>query len=237
MNLDLIKIVLVQTSHPGNIGATARAMKNMGLSKLALVTPLVFPDQAAIARAAGADEILQNAEMFADLPAAIADCHIVYGTSARSRTLPWPVCTPKVCAEQILQKPSQKIAIVFGRENSGLTNEELAHCHQHINIPTVDEFSSLNLAQAVQVIAYELYEASLKNPLIQEENLPLATSAEVEGFIQHLFKTMERVEFMHPKRSKLLKRRLHRLFNRHYLEVEEVNILRGFLTAIDKCID
>ncbi len=155
MNFNNIKIVLVNTSHPGNIGAAARAMKNMGFSKLALVEPNGFPSAECTARASGADEILKNATLHATLAEAIADCHLVMGTSARERKLAIENLDPRQAAEKLLETDVE-IALVFGRERTGLTNDELAMCHYHVHIPTVKDFSSLNLSQAVQVLCYEL---------------------------------------------------------------------------------
>ncbi|MBT8143938.1 MAG: RNA methyltransferase, partial [Gammaproteobacteria bacterium] len=157
MNSDDIHIVLVETSHPGNIGATARAMKTMGLTRLRLVKPKIFPDADATARASGADDILDTAQVFGSLQEAIADCVAVVGTTARSRTLSAPVISPRNSAARIAATlPSGPVAMVFGRERAGLSNDELDHCNWLVNIPANPDFSSLNLAMAVQLIAYEI---------------------------------------------------------------------------------
>lgn len=234
MSLDHIRIVLVKTSHPGNIGATARAMKNMGLKHLYLVDPESFPHDDATRRSTGAAEILENATVTSDLMGAIGDCTLVYGTSARGRTLPWPLTTPKEIAPEAVQNNLEKIAIVFGRESSGLNNQELALCQKHIWIPTAAEFSSLNLSQAVQIIAYELHQVDIATSSLQSASRMLATSAQVSGLLNHLFLEMMESGFMDQNRNNMLKKRMQRLFTRAHLEVEEVNILRGFLTSIGK---
>lgn len=155
--LDQISIVLVNTSHPGNIGATARAMKNMGLEHLVLVSPKEFPHAEATVRASGADDLLARAKLVNNLQEAIADVHFVVGTSARTRTIPWPLANPRQCVQKIapILEASQRVAFVFGNEQSGLSNEELALCHYHLQIPTSQDFSSLNVAAAVQIVCYE----------------------------------------------------------------------------------
>ena len=241
---DQVKIVLVNPSHPGNIGATARAMKNMGLTELCLVDPVVFPSPEADARASGADDILANAKVVSTLGEALADCEQVFGTSARSRTLPWPLLNPRECAQQALTKSKAKQAFVFGRERTGLTNEELALCHFHIHIPTNPDFSSLNLAAAVQVMCYELrisylqaadvpVEPTVKTAVKDAEDQP-ATHAETQGLVDHLLETMTQVQFLSPAHPRKLMQRMHRLFMRANLKQTEVNILRGFLSAVNK---
>ena len=233
--LENIRIVLVNPSHPGNIGAAARAMKNMGLSKLYLVSPVQFPHKDATVRASGADELLANGVIVEELGSAIADCQLVFGTSARSRSLPWPLCTPKEMAEKVVTKSDQRIAIVFGRESSGLTNEELALCQFHLHIPTREEFSSLNLAAAVQVITYELYAASLgDHSMLQESDSAPANAEQISGFFEHLESVLEELRFLDPKHPKLLMQRLQRLFNRSELEEKEIHILRGILSAVER---
>lgn len=231
-----IRIVLVNTSHPGNIGAAARAMKNMAFSRLYLVQPEIFPHQQATVRAAGADDILANATVVSDLQTALKDCDLVFATSARLRTLPWPVCNPRQCAEQISQQPQREVAIVFGRERTGLTNEELSSCHQHVYIPTASDFSSLNLAAAVQLVVYEIYMKTLNKHEQSEfpEERSLATANQMDGYYQHLEQTLINLEFLDPKQPKMLIQRLKRLFNRAQIDITELNILRGILSAMDK---
>lgn len=227
------KVVLVETSHPGNIGAVARAMKNMGMNQLRLVTPKIFPHADATARASGADDLLKTARVYDSLPAALADCQIVLGASARDRTISWPSLTARQCAEKWVQScESENIALVFGRENSGLTNQELDLCHYLLRIPCNAEYSSLNLAAAVQVVCYELFIASDQahvSGIGDQGAQALATAEQMEGFYQHLQQTMADIGFLHPERSKSIMRRLRRLFNRTQLDTKELDILRGIL--------
>lgn len=231
-----IRIVLVEPSHPGNVGAAARAMKNMGLSSLYLVKPEYFPSAEATARAAGADDILEKAVILNTLIEAITGCEIVYGTSARDRSLPRPLLSARDSAKHIIEEGDRELAIVFGRERNGLTNEELALCHFHINIPTVKNFSSLNLSQAVQLMAYELFITQGVTPIKPEEIKTTVTADKVDGLIQHLVDTMKLVKFLNPSHPKLLIQRLRRLFMRSNLEEEEVNILRGFLKSVERMV-
>jgi len=232
--LDNIEIILVGITHPGNIGAAARAMKTMGLSHMRLVQPKHFPSAEATARAAGADDILVTAQVFDTLEKSLWDCHLIFGTSARHRRIAWPTLTPKGCAEKALENTG-KIAIVFGREQSGLTNQELEFCHFLVQIPTNPTFSSLNVAAAVQIVAYELRIISGNRDIATKENWelgsPLASSESMAQFYRHLEQTLIDIEFLDPKNPRQLMRHLHRLFNRVQLIDTEVNILRGILTA------
>lgn len=234
--LNNIRIILVNPSHPGNIGGVARAMKNMGLSRLYLVAPEKFPHQQATIRAVGAQDILDAAVVTADLPQALVGCEFVYATSARSRYLDWPTCDARQCGSEVAQTQHQtEVAVVFGRESSGLTNEELAHCHIHLHIPADEEFSSLNLAAAVQVVAYELRMAWLaQNPQSAREARPRAPHEQLTGFYDHLESTLIQLGYLNPRYPKHLMQRLHRLFNRAQLDSIEINILRGILTAMNK---
>jgi tRNA (cytidine32/uridine32-2'-O)-methyltransferase len=238
--LSKIRIVLVQTSHPGNIGATARAMKNMGLSDLALVNPKTFPSAEATSRASGADDVLANANVYESLQDALAPCELVLGASARIRHLGWSEVGPKKGSELLISAAkTAPVAIVFGRENSGLTNEELELCHHLLHIPTNPEFSSLNVASAVQVLCYEIYSAVIGEYTIESpeaEDRP-ATSQEFEGFFGHLLSTLEKTEFLQLYKTKRLQQRIRRIFYRSELNRTEVNILRGILTAINNKID
>ncbi|MCK4869793.1 MAG: RNA methyltransferase [Gammaproteobacteria bacterium] len=233
--LENIRIVLVGTTHPGNIGATARAMKNMGLRHLYLVAPKVFPHVEATARAAGADEILAKAVVVDNVDAALVGCNVVMGTSARERAVQMPLLTPRECAQKAQELAAQgQVALVFGRESSGLSNAELQRCNFHVHIPTVEEFSSLNLAAAVQVIVYELYVVSLNAPVVNVVQTELATADAMEQFYQHLFETLVAIKYMDPKRSKTMMQRLRRLFNRATIDQTEIKILRGILSAMTK---
>lgn len=232
--LSNFKVVLVETSHPGNIGAVARAMKNMGMNQLRLVTPKFFPHADATARASGADDLLRNASVYPSLQDAIADCQIVLGASARDRTISWPSLTARECAEKWVapQTLDQNIALVFGRENSGLKNHELDLCHYLLRIPCNAEYSSLNIAAAVQVVCYELFVASGQQPISSIGDRgedPLASAEQMEAFYVHLQQTMSDIGFLHPDRSKSIMRRLRRIFNRIQLDTKELDILRGIL--------
>ena len=231
-----IRIVLVGTTHPGNIGAVARAMKNMGLSDLALVNPKYFPHDEAISRASGAADILDRATVVDTLAEALTDCVYVAGASARSRTINWPSMGPRDGAERMIQESGHgKVAAVFGPEKTGLHNDDLDLCHTLITIPTDPNFSSLNLGMAVQVLTYELRVASMLNegPVFDVEALP-ATSEELEHFYEHLENTLIDIEFLDPDNPRLLMRRMRRLFIRARPDKNEVNILRGILAAVDR---
>ncbi|MEY4768078.1 MAG: hypothetical protein RL637_717 [Pseudomonadota bacterium] len=230
--LSPVNIVLVETSHPGNIGAVARAMKNMGISQLRLVNPKQFPCAEATARASGADDLLAQARIFSDLATAISDCTWVIGATARLRTVPVPEISPRNCAQQYATLTTP-IALVFGRENSGLTNQELDLCHYLLKIPCNPTYSSLNIAAAVQIVCYEFWLASQEIPANatgRDQTLPpLATAAQMEGFYQHLQQTIEVIGFLQPERAESMMRRLRRIFNRTHLDSHELDILRGIL--------
>jgi TrmH family RNA methyltransferase len=230
-----VRIILVGTTHPGNIGATARAMKNMGLSDLMLVNPKYFPHADATVRASGAEDILQSTRVVAGLEEALGDCTYVAGASARSRTIGWPSMVPRECAERLVHESAHGVAaVVFGPEKSGLTNEDLDRCNTLLTIPTAPGFSSLNLAMAVQVLSYELRIASLatEEPPPEPE-APPATGSELEHFYTHLEQVLMRSGFLDPENPRLLMRRLRRLFIKAELDQNEVNILRGMLAALD----
>ncbi len=239
MNLDNIRIVLVNTSHPGNIGGVARAMKNMGLSRLYLVEPRQFPDEQANWRAASAGDLLESAVVTASLDEAIADCQFVVGTSARGRRIPWPLLDPRRCAARMAAASgSEQVAVLFGREDRGLTNEELQLCNLHLNIPTSEDYSSLNLAMAVQVVCYELRMLLDADRLPASEDdewdAPFATRENMERFYEHLEQTLIDIEFLDPKAPRQLMARLRRLYSRVRLDEMELNILRGILTETRK---
>jgi tRNA (cytidine32/uridine32-2'-O)-methyltransferase len=232
-----IRMVLVNTTHPGNIGGAARAIKNMGLTELYLVQPREFPAPRAVWRAAGARDILTNVKVVETLDEAIAGCGLVVGTSARERRIPWPLINPRECGEKIWSEAaSHDVALLFGREDRGLTNSELQKCHYHVHIPSNPDYSSLNLATAVQVLAYEVRMASLQDengvlPSMDEWDQPLATADELELFHQHLAETMATLKFYDPDNPKQLLTRMRRLFNRTRMDKMEVSMLRGLLTA------
>ncbi len=234
--LDAVRIVLVETTHPGNIGATARAMKNMGLSDLRLLRPRHFPDGDARARASGATDVLEAARVHDELDEAIGDCGLVIGASARLRSLAWPMTTPREAAATIVsQSPSTSVAVLFGREKSGLTNEEMQRCRLLMHIPANPVYTSLNLAMAVQVLAYELWiAAGGESHGGQEAEFPLATNAEVERFYRHLEEVLLQTGFLDPNNPRQLISRLRRLFGRIDLDQNEVNILRGILASVQQ---
>jgi len=230
-----IRIVLVGTTHPGNIGAAARAMKNMGLSDLALVRPRYFPHEEATARASGAEDVLARARVAATLADALADCTYVAGASARARTIGWPSMTPRECAPRLLaESVNGKAAVVFGPEKSGLSNADLDQCHTLLTIPTNPDFSSLNLAMAVQVMTYELRVAGMHgSPDQAEPAVRLATGEEMEHFYEHLEQVLTASRFLDPDNPRHLMRRLRRLFARALPDQNEINILRGIFASLD----
>jgi tRNA (cytidine32/uridine32-2'-O)-methyltransferase len=237
--LDNIRIVLVNTSHPGNIGGVARAMKNMGLTQLYLVEPKDYPSPQAQWRAANAMDVLEGAKVVATLDEAISDCGLVVGTSARERRIPWPLFTPRECGQRaIVEAPVHPIAIIFGREDRGLTNEELHKCHYHVHIPTNPNYSSLNLAAAVQVLTYELRMSCLEMQNSGEAlhfndwDMPPAKLDAVENYYTHLQETLESLGFIKPNNPRQTMTRLRRLYNRIRLDEMEVAIMRGMLTSI-----
>lgn len=233
--MQAVRIVLVNTSHPGNIGAAARSMKNMGLEELFLVDPQSFPSAEATARASGADDLLAGAVRADTLEAALADCSLVVGASARDRTLPVPMLDPRACAELVMQQSADsRAAVLFGRERTGLTNAELDRCHYLVRIPTNPDYPSLNLAAAVQVIAYELRMAAGVSLPRQDNRYRFATAEEMELFYRHLEEALIAVGFLDAANPRQLMRRLRRLFGRARPNHNELNILRGILTAVQQ---
>jgi tRNA (cytidine32/uridine32-2'-O)-methyltransferase len=243
--LSRIKIVLVDTSHPGNIGACARALKTMSLQHLVLVNPRRYPSAEATARASGAGDLLARSQVCDSLDQALENCQLVFGASARLRNLPWPILDPRQCAAKIAAEANTtQVAIVFGREHSGLTNSEMAKCHYLVNIPSNPECSSLNVAAAVQIIAYELATAALEPSSNVGTRIdavstygkfePLATGEDMERFYSHLFSVLDQIEFLDQQHHDKMKRRLRRLFNRSRPDRVEMNILRGILSLVQK---
>lgn len=232
--LQSVRVVLVHPTHPGNIGATARAMKTMGVTDLALVQPKHFPSEEATARASGATDVLQQAGVYDTLDQAIADCSLVVGTSARKRTINWPLWSPAECATNMIAAAADKpVAVVFGRERMGLTNEELDRCHAMVSIPANPDYASLNLASAVQILCYEL-RCAAGATVPAASDATVATREQMELFYDHLQAVLVHTGFLDPQQPKLLMRRLQRLFNRAQPDEKEVNILRGILTAIQR---
>jgi TrmH family RNA methyltransferase len=229
-----IRIVLVGTSHPGNIGSAARAMKTMGLDDLWLVAPERFPAEEATVLAAGADDVLARARVVPDVRSAVADCGLVVGTTSRARHLPWRIFEPREAAQEIAAvSQASRAAVLFGSERSGLENDELRQCNLLLTIPTGPVYASLNLAMAVQVICYELCLALRdRAPLNDEQRVPLASALEMEKFYGHLEQVLDEIDFRDRTGSGHLLARLRRLFHRTVLDQNEVNILRGILTSV-----
>ena len=237
--LNSIKVVLVGTTHPGNIGATARAMKNMGIVNMALVEPKEFPSDIATYRSKAAKDVLENAEVFDTLKMAISDCELVIGTSARERKVPWPILNPKDASQEVSRGSlNNKVAVVFGREDRGLTNEELGLCNLHVHIPTDPEYSSLNLSQAVQIMVYEIRSAILENEGNEGNegnwDVEFADNDQTERLISHMDELMQEVDFYEIDNPRKLLLRVRRFFKRSRLDVMEVNIFRGLFAAIQK---
>ncbi len=235
-----IRIVLVQTSCSANIGSVARAMQTMGLKELVLVDPQCAPwSLDAMAMASGAQAVLLGARVVATLEEALEECHFVAGTSARNRELPWVVLTPRQVASQVLELPSSsEVAIVFGREKNGLTNEELAQCQVHIQIPTGGNYTSLNLAQAVQIMSYELCQSFLEQgtemlPAKKEEWVS-PNQGEIRSFFERLEQLLVDLKVLNRDKPKKLMLRLKRFLYRAEPDKEELDILQGILTAIQK---
>lgn len=249
-SLEHIRIVMVNTTLPANIGAALRAMKTMGLTRLVLVDPKTYPHPDINALSAGASDLIEKIEIVPTLQDAIADCQIVFGTSARSRTIPWPLLDARPASEVAIQaaQKNQEVAIVFGREDRGLTNEELALANYHLTIPVNEDYGVLNVAQAIQVVCYELRMSALATttaaeptpedhmPLIQNQSMewdePLVTQQQMEQFYPHLEKTLVDIDFLDPDNPRLLPLRLRRLFGRVQLDRMEYHLLRGVFTRV-----
>jgi len=239
---DSLRIVLVGTQHPGNIGSAARAMKTMGLSRLMLVAPQRFPDREAYALAAGANDLLDVAEVHPSLASAVADCHLVLASTARHRTVPMPELTPREGAQRLLAAQSTgEVALVFGRERTGLENDELQLCHAAITIPANPEYSSLNLAAAVQVLAYELLVARLAQApatqaaAVDPDDLP-AAHGDMESFFAHLGALLDDIDFHKGKAPDMVTQRLRRLFLRAQPDPRELRILRGIFSDTQRLL-
>ncbi|MFN3289817.1 TrmJ/YjtD family RNA methyltransferase [Acinetobacter johnsonii] len=249
-HLSHVRIVMVNTTLPANIGSALRAMKTMGLSKLVLVAPKTYPHPDIDALAAGATDLIEQIEIVETLADAIKDCHLVFGTSARSRTIPWPLLDARPAAEKSISavvNDQQDVAVVFGREDRGLTNEELAMANYHVTIPVNTDYGVLNVAQAIQVICYEMRMATLASvestedeaatmPVTDTESMqwdePLVTHEQMEQFYPHIEKMLAEIEFLDPKNPRLLPLRLRRLFGRIQLDRMEYHLLRGIFSRV-----
>jgi TrmH family RNA methyltransferase len=228
-----VRIVLIDPSHPGNIGSVARAMKNMALSDLVLVRPRSFPHPEAIALAAGADDILSGARIVDSVSAAISDCAFIAGTTSRPRSYHWEFTTPRDVAARIVAfADADRCALLFGSERYGLGTEDLDHCNVLVRIPANPEYCSLNLAMSVQLLAYEIFMAREQPRSHMQLEMPLAPSGDVEHFYGHLQRVLEEIDLA--DRTGYLMQRLRRLFNRAQLDQNELNIMRGILSAVQK---
>lgn len=227
----LVRIVLIDPSHPGNIGSVARAMKNMALSDLVLVRPRSFPHAEANALAAGADDILAGARIAATVAEAISDCGFIAGTTSRPRSYHWEFNTPRDVAARIAGLPAEnRAALLFGSERYGLGTDDLNYCNVLVRIPANPEYCSLNLAMSVQLLAYELFMSREQPQSHTQLELPLAPSGDVEHFYAHLLQVLNEIDF--DDRTGHLMERLRRLFNRAQLDRNELNIMRGILSAV-----
>ena len=249
-HLSHVRIVMVNTTLPANIGSALRAMKTMGLCKLVLVSPKTYPHPDIDALAAGATDLIEQIEIVETLEDAIKDCHIVFGTSARSRTIPWPLLDARPAAQKSMQavlQEQQEVAVIFGREDRGLTNEELALANFHVTIPVNTEYGVLNVAQAIQIICYEMRMAATElmehqvddkaTMKVTEDDAmewdePLVTHEQMEQFYPHIQKMLEEIEFLDPKNPRLLPLRLRRLFGRIQLDRMEYHLLRGIFSRV-----
>jgi len=235
---DRIRFVLVRTSHPGNIGAAARAIRTMGLHRLSLVAPHAFPHAEAIALASGANDVLENAPLAPDLPAAIADCQLVLGATARRRDVPMEEIDAREAAARALAaaREGREVALVFGNERTGLENDEIKRCHAAVLIPSDPDFPSLNRAQAVQVLAYEVRMAVLAgaSPLPKQKSDPPASSAELDAFFEHLERTLEAIDFHKGRSPRTIMLRLRRLYLRAQPDLRELRILHGILSDSER---
>ena len=238
MNLksELINIVLVETSHPGNIGSVARAMKTMGLSKLSLIYPRKFPSGEANALSGNATDILENAQVYKTIEESIKTSTFVYATSSRNRTIQWPTINVEEAAELILnQTTAQKeISILFGREDRGLTNEELQLANTHIEIPANPDYPVLNLAMSAQILSYEIFKASHNTRARDWHDYPEVDSANLQMLIDHFIETAVNIDVIHPENPKKIISRIKRMFSRLHPDEMEASFLRGFLAAINK---
>ncbi|MDO7590520.1 MAG: RNA methyltransferase [SAR86 cluster bacterium] len=235
---EFVQIVLVETSHPGNIGSVARAMKNMGLSRLTLINPKKFPHDEATALAGNAGDVLEKAKIFGSIEEAVKNSKIIFATSARERTIEWPVASAKDAAQEINQLAAEglEVSILFGREDRGLTNEELQLSNKHLIIPAHPEYPVLNIAMSTQVVCYELYQASQHEPIGPWQDFPEYSAEELTHLIEHFNETVFNLKLIDPANPKQILTRMERMFRRLYPDQMEGNFLRGFLKAVNKQI-
>ena len=235
---EFVQIVLVETSHPGNIGSVARAMKNMGLSRLALINPKKFPHDEATALAGNAGDVLEKAKIFGSIEEAVKSSKVIFATSARERTIEWPVASAKDAAQEINQLAAEglEVSILFGREDRGLTNEELQLSNKHLIIPAHPEYPVLNIAMSTQVVCYELYQASQHEPIGPWQDFPEYSAEELTHLIEHFNETVFNLKLIDPANPKQILTRMERMFRRLYPDQMEGNFLRGFLKAVNKQI-
>ena len=233
-----VQIILVNTSHPGNIGSVARAMKNMGLANLSLINPKKFPHRDAVALAGNATDVLDNVKIFSSIQEAVKNSKVIYATSARDRTIEWPTLSSRDAALEIQELVMNKIqvSILFGREDRGLSNEELQLANKHLIIPAHPDYPVLNIAMSTQVVCYELYQAAQKSPIESWQDFPEYTSEELNNLIDHFKETIEALELVDPKNPKQIMTRMERMFRRLYPDQMEGNFLRGFFKAVNKRI-
>lgn len=237
MELSRVRFVLTRTSHPGNIGSAARAIRTMGFRQLSLVSPAEFPHIQAHMMAAGADDVLAAAARFDSMQEAIGDCSLVLGATARLRGVALEELTPATAARRVIDAVAggRNVALVFGNEQSGLSNDEISLCHAAVHIPSDPTYSSLNLSQAVQVVAYELRMAYLEGiPSRQGNADPPSTAAELEGFFEHLAKTLHDIDFHKGRSERTVMQRLRRLFLRATPDQRELRVLRGILADVQR---
>ena len=233
---NLINIVLVDTIHPGNIGSVARAMKTMGLSRLSLVNPRVFPSGDANALSGNATDVLENAQIYTSIKEAIKDSTFVYATSSRDRSIQWPI-TDAVSAAKDIQNETgnnKEISIIFGKEDRGLTNDELEHANRLIEIPANPQYPVLNLAMSVQIISYEIFKTSSDNNLKEWRDYPEVNSEQLQMLIDHFIETAVEIDVIDPDNPKKIISRIKRMFTRLQPDEMEASFMRGFLSGIKK---
>jgi len=239
--IERVRVILIGTSHPGNLGAAARAMKVMGLEELYLVSPRCEIDELSRSMASKGELILDNVKIVSELSEALDGVHIAIGASARIRGIDWPLLAPREAAlkhrESLEANGSHRAAWVLGREDTGLTNQELAACQYHVHIPTSEEYSSLNVAAALQVLAYESRLNLIAAQTEPEGELELADGKAVEGFFDHLESVLLKIGFHRKNDPKVMMIKVKRIFQKARLEMAEVAILRGVLSGLDRAIE